>query len=67
MMGNGLAGHEKEDPAYVLDRQPSYILPYPDYFTPLEERFSSEYITTTVRGPLGPDIMWWQRQGGSGR
>jgi hypothetical protein len=61
-MGSGLAGHEKEDPLYVLDRQPDYILPYPDYFTPVQERFDSEYITTTVRGPLGPDIIWWQRR-----
>ncbi|HKP53756.1 MAG TPA: hypothetical protein VJ183_14030 [Chloroflexia bacterium] len=61
-MGSGLAGHEKEDPLYVLDRQPDYILPYPDYFTPIQERFDSEYMTTTVRGPLGPDIIWWQRR-----
>ncbi|MEO5952335.1 MAG: hypothetical protein ABIQ44_07710, partial [Chloroflexia bacterium] len=38
-MGSGLAGHEKQDPAYVLDRKPLYILPYPDYFDPLESRF----------------------------
>lgn len=61
-MGSGLAGHEKEDPAYVLDRQPKYILPYPNYFDPTEARFDTEYMTTTVRGPLGPDITWWVRR-----
>ena len=61
-MGSGLAGHEKEDPEYVLDRQPAYILPYPNYFDPLEERFASEYMTTTVRGPLGWPIEWWVRR-----
>jgi hypothetical protein len=61
-MGSGLAGHEKQDPAYVLSRQPEYIMPYPNYFDSVEDAFSSQYITTTVRGPLGPDITWWERK-----
>ena len=60
-MGSGLAGHEKQDPAYVLDRKPEFILPYPNYFDPLERRFDSEYLTSTVRGPLGWPIEWWER------
>jgi hypothetical protein len=61
-MGSGLAGHEKEDPEYVLDRRPDYILPYPDYFDLVTDRFASEYMTTTVRGPLGWPIEWWERR-----
>jgi hypothetical protein len=61
-MGSGLAGHEKEDPIYVLDRRPEYILPYPDYFEPVGARFAVEYMTSTVRGPLGWPIEWWVRR-----
>ena len=60
-MGSGLAGHERRDPAYVLERGPEYILPYPDYFVPVEEQFATSYITTTVRGPSGFEITWWER------
>ena len=60
-IGSGLAGHEKRDPAYVLERRPEYILPYPDYFVPVEELFATQYVTTTVRGPLGYEFAWWVR------
>jgi hypothetical protein len=66
-MGSGLAGHEKEDPSYVLGRKPGYILPYPDYFVPVQDQFDTQYMTTTVRGPLGPDIIWWQKRDDTGR
>jgi hypothetical protein len=60
-MGAGRAGHEKEDPLYVLDQQPDYILELDSYLGPLETRFKQEYTLRRERSPTGLMIDWWQR------
>ena len=53
-MGEGKAGHEKRDPAYVLSRNPDYILVvWEDYFTPVQQQFDSEYRGVNVRNQRG--------------
>jgi hypothetical protein len=58
-MGEAVPGHEKSDPAYVLSRQPSYVLAsWEDYFNPVVEQFKQQYDYETVRSPLGPEVKW---------
>jgi hypothetical protein len=58
-MGEAVPGHEKSDPAYVLSRQPSYVLAsWEDYFNPVAEEFKQQYGYETVRSPLGPEVKW---------
>ena len=43
-MGTKQAGHEKADPAYVLDRKPEYIMKYDQqigYFEPVADRLAA--------------------------
>ncbi|MDQ5823616.1 MAG: hypothetical protein M3441_05300 [Chloroflexota bacterium] len=62
-MGEAVPGHEKSDPAYVLARQPSYVLAsWEDYFNPVVEQFKQEYGYETVRSPLGPEVKWLKRR-----
>ncbi len=62
-MGTGHPGHEKHDPAYVLnERRPTYI---PDlwqgYFTdPAELR--ANYYMITIKTRYGRDIVMWKRR-----
>lgn len=61
-MGEGAAGHEKRDPAYVLDvRQPTYIPQmWEDYFGGADAlRGRYQLITITTR--YGREIGMWQR------
>jgi hypothetical protein len=62
-MGEAVPGHEKSDPAYVLARQPSYVLAsWEDYFNPVVDQFKQEYGYETVRSPLGPEVKWLKRR-----
>jgi uncharacterized protein (TIGR03382 family) len=61
-MGEAVPGHEKSDPAYVLSRQPSYVLAsWEDYFNPVAAQFKAQYGYETVRSPLGPEVKWLKR------
>jgi len=62
-MGAGIAGHEKRDPAYVLDeRRPTYIPQiWDDYFggaPALRGRYRLEPITTRS----GRELLMWVRE-----
>ncbi len=58
-MGTGLAGHEKKDPAYVLDRKPDYILAFWEgYFAPVAARLNATFQHVTERSPTGQDFEW---------
>lgn len=61
-MGQGIAGAEKTDLAYVLNRQPDYI-PF-STSGPYQElpRFQQEYELLTVRGPEGGEILLFRRR-----
>ncbi|HET6262310.1 MAG TPA: hypothetical protein VFG99_08740, partial [Chloroflexia bacterium] len=62
-MGEAVPGHEKSDPAYVLARQPSYVLAsWEDYFNPVVAQFKEQYGYETVRSPLGPEVKWLVRK-----
>jgi hypothetical protein len=62
-MGEAVPGHEKSDPAYVLARQPSYVLAsWEDYFNPVVAQFKEQYVYETVRSPLGPEVKWLKRE-----
>lgn len=62
-MGEAVPGHEKSDPAYVLSRQPTYVLAsWEDYFNPVAEQFKAQYTYETVRSPLGPEVKWLVRK-----
>jgi hypothetical protein len=61
-MGQGIAGAEKTDLAYVLDQEPDYI-PYSSAGALLENpRFQREYELITVRGPEGGELLLYQRR-----
>lgn len=60
-LGSGTAGHEKEDPAYVLQRQPSYIIPSGGYFDSVLGVFQHDYAAITIHTPTGPDFKWYRR------
>ncbi|MEO5952772.1 MAG: hypothetical protein ABIQ44_09930, partial [Chloroflexia bacterium] len=58
-MGQGKAGHEKRDPAYVLDQKPEYIYAlWAGYFEPVKEQFESGYESALYRSPTGTKIDW---------
>lgn len=62
-MGDAVAGHEKSDPAYVLSRQPAYVLAsWEDYFDPVAAQLNQQYSYSTVRSPLGPEVKWLVRK-----
>ena len=62
-MGTHEAGHEKQDPQYVLDRRPAYILELDTYLSPVVATLQRDYTPVTVRTPTGLTIQWWQRRG----
>jgi hypothetical protein len=62
-MGEGAAGHEKRDPAYVLDvRKPTYIPQmWENYFGGADAlRSRYELITLTTR--YGREIAIWRKK-----
>jgi arabinofuranosyltransferase len=62
-MGKGKAGHEKSDPAYVLDRAPKYIFgQWANYFEPLAGRLAAEYYVMEARSPTGAVQEWLVRK-----
>lgn len=62
-MGAGLAGHEKKDPAYVLDKKPEYILAFWEgYFKPVADRLNAEYEHIRQRSPTGQEFEWLKRK-----
>lgn len=69
-MGEKDAGHDKTDPAYVLSRNPAYILSeWASYFDPLKSTFQSKYQPQTVLSPTGVPTDWMvlQNQGQQSR
>lgn len=60
-IGQGVAGAEKTDIAYVLDQQPDYI-PFATS-GPYQEnaRFQGTYRQLTVRGPEGGELILYRR------
>jgi len=65
-MGEGKAGHEKRDPAYVLNvHKPNYIYAlWAGYFDPLGDQFRQQYEEVLERSPTGTKIEWLKRIGG---
>ncbi len=62
-MGSRNAGHDKEDPTYVLDKRPGYILDeWLNYFQPVKSRLKEEYEYLVARTPTGPELAWWKRK-----
>ena len=62
-MGSGKAGHEKSDPAYVLDRAPAYIFgQWANYFDPEADRLANEYFVMKARSPTGAVQEWLVRK-----
>jgi hypothetical protein len=62
-MGKGKAGHEKSDPAYVLNvHKPGYIYAmWAGYFEPVAAQFEREYEEVLFRSPTGTKIAWLKR------
>jgi arabinofuranosyltransferase len=61
-MGAGAAGHEKRDPAYVLDiRQPTYIPQIWDDYFGGERGLSNKYTLITIRTRYGREMKLWKR------
>lgn len=66
-MGSRNAGHDKEDPAYVLDRRPDYILDeWVNYFDSVKSRLKQAYEYHVARAPTGVEIAWWRRKDAPG-
>jgi arabinofuranosyltransferase len=64
-MGALGVGHEKQDPAYVLDRKPDYVLSeWEEYFLPVAAQLNKEYEHITVRSQVGPNVAWLRRVNG---
>jgi hypothetical protein len=63
-MGEGKAGHEKRDPAYVLNvHRPDYIYAlWAHYFDPLADQLNADYEDMNFRSPTGPQIEWLVRR-----
>jgi hypothetical protein len=60
-MGQGKPGHEKQDPHYVLDRRPDYILAeWDNNFQPFRPQLKRDYEYLSVRAPTGLNIDWWR-------
>lgn len=62
-MGEGKAGHEKRDPAYVLSQKPDYVYAlWADYFESVKEQFEGGYESALYRSPTGTKIEWMVRK-----
>jgi hypothetical protein len=62
-MGEGKAGHEKSDPAYVLARKPDYIFEqWANYFDPIAPQLAREYTKVSAHSPTGPALDWLERK-----
>lgn len=62
-MGQGNAGHDKQDPVYVLSKQPDYILDeWINYFQPVKAQIREQYEYTVHRAPTGLDVAWWKKK-----
>jgi len=62
-MGQGVAGHEKRDPAYVLDeRRPTYIPQIWEEYFGGAEALRSRYSLITVTTRSGRALQLWQRK-----
>src|SRR5207244_4019160 len=60
-MGEGKAGHEKQDPQYVLDRHPEYILTEWDpNFQSIKAQLKRDYKYLSTRAPTRPSFDWWR-------
>lgn len=62
-MGQGIAGAEKTDTAYILNRQPDYIPASTSWNLQKLERFQRTYRRITIEAPLGGNITLYQRRG----
>jgi hypothetical protein len=61
-IGEGAAGHEKRDPAYVLDvRRPTYIPQIWDEYFGGERGLSQRYKLIMIRTRFGRELKLWQR------
>jgi hypothetical protein len=61
-IGAGAAGHEKRDPAYVLDvRRPTYIPELWDEYFGGEARLRDRYQQITIRTRYGRELKLWKR------
>jgi arabinofuranosyltransferase len=66
-MGSEVAGHEKQDPAYVLALHPDYILAtWQDYFSPIAGQLSANYGYETLDSPTGTPVKWLRRNDSKG-
>jgi len=66
-MGTEVAGHEKQDPAYVLGLRPDYILAtWEDYFSTIAARVTADYGYETVDAPTGTPVKWLRRSDATG-
>ncbi|HEX9373069.1 MAG TPA: glycosyltransferase family 39 protein [Roseiflexaceae bacterium] len=61
-LGAGPAGHEKRDPAYVLDvRRPTYIPRMWDAYFGGESGLRDRYTLVTIRTRYGRELQVWKR------
>lgn len=61
-IGSGTAGHEKRDPAYVLDvRQPTYIPQLWEEYFGSPGNLRNRYILVTIHTRYGRELKLWQR------
>jgi arabinofuranosyltransferase len=66
-MGSEVAGHEKQDPSYVLGLRPDYILAtWEDYFSPIAAQVTANYGYETVDSPTGTPVKWLRRNDAKG-
>lgn len=62
-MGDGTPGHEKRDPAYVLDeRMPTYIPQIWDEYFGGPVGLRSRYELITIATPYGRELGMWRRK-----
>ena len=62
-IGEGTAGHEKRDPAYVLDvRRPTYIPQIWDEYFGGEIGLRDRYTLIAIRTRYGRELKLWQRK-----
>ncbi len=62
-MGEGVAGHEKRDPAYILDeRRPTYIPRIWDEYFGGAEALAGRYRLISVTARSGRALELWERQ-----
>lgn len=61
-IGSGTAGHEKRDPAYVLDvRRPTYIPQMWEEYFASGPSLRNRYILVTMQTRYGRELRLWQR------